>query len=198
MGKYLTIFICIVIFLSSCTFLQRVKDSVRTPPEDTASQTEKSDREVKKRISTLITQKDFEGALEIIRSEIKRGRPEQAFASLHVESENGLLNQGIEFFRSEEYLSAGMVFRKAFSHMPPDGKVNENIIMSSENVSAYIERCSDILMEQGLMEYRQGNLDKALSIWEGILQFNPANERAKKAIDTARVQKKNLKKMESN
>ncbi|HRD01618.1 MAG TPA: hypothetical protein PLP57_03105 [Candidatus Saccharicenans sp.] len=62
-----------------------------------------------------------------------------------------------------------------------------------EDLSSAIKVCSQQLTNQGMIEYRKGNLKGAISIWESILTFDPENEQIKKAIQTARAQLQQIK-----
>ncbi len=60
-------------------------------------------------------------------------------------------------------------------------------------LSKQIKTCSETLMEIGLIKYREGGLDDAVSIWKKALTFDPENRDVKKAIDKATVQIQKLK-----
>ncbi len=51
-----------------------------------------------------------------------------------------------------------------------------------------IKVCRQGLTNSGLAEYRKGNLEKAIEIWDSLLAFDPANAEIKKAVETARAQ----------
>jgi tetratricopeptide (TPR) repeat protein len=54
--------------------------------------------------------------------------------------------------------------------------------------------CKHTLTKQGFEEYRKGNIDTAIALWEGLLAIDPNNNDMKEAVRTATQQKKNLKK----
>lgn len=58
-----------------------------------------------------------------------------------------------------------------------------------------IKTCSEALMDIGLVKYREGSFDDAVSIWKKVLTFDPKNRDVKKAIDKATVQLQKLKKI---
>ncbi len=62
-----------------------------------------------------------------------------------------------------------------------------------EEIDRALRTCSLNLTNQGLIEYRKGNLKEAISLWEKILVFDPENEEIKKAIQTARTQLEKIK-----
>ena len=57
-----------------------------------------------------------------------------------------------------------------------------------------IRYCSNMLTETGLASYRKGDLKGAITAWDSVLKFDPDNLDAKKALDTAKKQLKNLSK----
>jgi hypothetical protein len=52
--------------------------------------------------------------------------------------------------------------------------------------------CKTALPKQGLQEYRDGNHIEAISLWQGYLTIYPNNADIKKALNTAKLQQKNL------
>jgi hypothetical protein len=48
------------------------------------------------------------------------------------------------------------------------------------------------MMEQGLVEYRNGKLENAIMKWKDLLAINPDHQEAKKACDTATIQLQSL------
>lgn len=57
-----------------------------------------------------------------------------------------------------------------------------------------LDFCRQTLTRQGFEAYRQGNLDKAITLWQGLLAIDPQNNDMKEAVRTAIQQKKNLEK----
>ncbi|OGP78142.1 MAG: hypothetical protein A2V86_03085 [Deltaproteobacteria bacterium RBG_16_49_23] len=64
--------------------------------------------------------------------------------------------------------------------------------LKSDRKNAKIESCRKILFENGLAQYRSGNLNQAISVWRSILTFDPQNQEVKKAVDTALLHSRNL------
>jgi tetratricopeptide (TPR) repeat protein len=51
-----------------------------------------------------------------------------------------------------------------------------------------IKVCRQGLTNSGLVEYRKGDLEKAIEIWDSLLAFDPGNAEIKKAVETAKAQ----------
>ena len=61
-----------------------------------------------------------------------------------------------------------------------------------EILLAEIAECSTSLNQKALIQYRAGNLDDAISIWKGILTFDPGNKDIRQTMETAAEQLKTL------
>jgi len=185
-------FICLLSILSlSCSFL---KQDVRTPVkrDEVKDGTQVEDAVTKKRIRMLLLKKHYAKTLEVIRKAVKSGRPEVSYGEECVISINGLADEGISDFTRENYDSAGMIFRTIIENYPVDKGLRAGINHSLEETNSYLETCSAKLMDQGLLEYRRGDLETAILTWRKILKFNPEYMDVKKMIETATVQAENL------
>ncbi|MCK7476805.1 MAG: tetratricopeptide repeat protein [Candidatus Moduliflexus flocculans] len=65
--------------------------------------------------------------------------------------------------------------------------------MKRERLVEVINVCRQGLTNSGLAEYRKGNLEKAIEIWDSLLAFDPGNAEIKKAVETAKAQLEKLR-----
>jgi len=180
------------IIISSCSYVNQKT----LPPENKTAGTEnsKKDRDVvlKRRIAALIREKNFDKALDLIDVALKLGASEQTYGRECIDSINGLIEMGISSFSWDDYENAGISFGKVIDHYPSDGNIRAEISHSSKQIGSLIKTCEDKLMENGLSEYRKGNLGNAISTWNKILKFNKEHEKAKRMIATTSIQLKKL------
>ncbi len=64
---------------------------------------------------------------------------------------------------------------------------------SRQELAEALRECSAVLTNGGLMEYRKGNLESAIALWDDLLDFDPGNAEIKKAVETAKAQLSKLK-----
>jgi len=101
-------------------------------------------------------------------------------------------------FERKDFASAGRTYRillknySSLSHFEPVLSYNSRLLNTG------VETCRRILFEDGLEQYRSGNLSQAISIWESILTFDPGNLEVKKALSRAIRQVRNLKQIKSD
>lgn len=55
-----------------------------------------------------------------------------------------------------------------------------------------LSHCKKSLSVQGFQEYRNGRINNALLLWQGVLDIDPNNKDIKEAVRTAKLQQKNL------
>jgi len=58
--------------------------------------------------------------------------------------------------------------------------------------------CKTVLSKKGFQEYREGNLNEAIALWQGYLAVDPHNADIRKAVNTATLQQKISRKSNSH
>jgi tetratricopeptide (TPR) repeat protein len=96
----------------------------------------------------------------------------------------------------EDFLSAGRIYYALLKNYKYFSKFYKSQSLPKEFLDERLNNCRVQLTKKGLEQYRKGNLVEAISVWKGILKFDPENQQIKKAIETATAQLKNLRKKE--
>lgn len=94
----------------------------------------------------------------------------------------------------EDFLSAGRIYYALLKNDKYFGKFYKSHSLPKESLDERLKNCRMQLTKRGLEQYRKGNLADAITVWKGILKFDPDNQQIKKAIETATIQLKNLRK----
>lgn len=94
----------------------------------------------------------------------------------------------------EDFASAGKAYSVLGKNYSFYEKVAQPPAFSSGSLEEGLKKCRTRLTQKGLEQYRKGNLAEAISLWQGILLFDPDNIEIKKAVDTATQQLKKLRK----
>jgi hypothetical protein len=68
----------------------------------------------------------------------------------------------------------------------------QDLSFDKDQLSSKVTTCKTALYHKGFQEYRAGNLNEAISLWQGYLTIDPHNPDIRKALNTARTQQKNL------
>lgn len=96
----------------------------------------------------------------------------------------------------EDFLSTGRIYYALLKNYKYFNKFYKSLSVADKFLDEGIKNCRLQLTKKGLEHYRKGNLADAITIWKGILKFDPDNQQIKKAIETATTQLKNLRKKE--
>ena len=100
--------------------------------------------------------------------------------------------------KRKDLAPAGRTYRILLKNYPSLSPLKRLLSYDAGLLDVGIETCRKILFEEGLENYRSGNLSQAISIWKTILTFDPENLEVKKATDRAILQTGNLKKINSD
>ncbi len=110
----------------------------------------------------------------------------------------GLKNSADESFRQGKTEEAGRRWSSALRFASHPAEKGRTLPFAKADIRASIDRASSSLMEKGLIEYRKGNLEAAISAWRSILAFDPSHVDAARSVQTATTQLENLKKIDSS
>ncbi len=182
-----------VMLLVSCAFLDRVMDRGGRPEPGVEELRRGID--VREELRGLLKRREYPEALRLIKEELEKGMPESYFIDEYPAVMNGLIEAAERLFRKEAYKDAGLLFGMALRGFPETRAVAARIRGTPGSLTSRMEACSERLMEQGMLRYREGELEEAIRIWKEILLFSPGDEGARKAIETATVQLETLKSM---
>lgn len=175
--------LCIVLslFFSSCAHLE--KEPVRDEKEtfiDTAQ--------------NHLSKGEFQKAIETYQIAYSKYSTDPVLRSNYVKALEYIKRNADMAFEREDYSPAGYDYRVLLNQYAHFTDFIDSLSFNKDFLSNRIDTCSKILNERGLVEYRKGNLEEAISIWKGILKFDPENEDVRRSIATATIQLKTLQK----
>jgi len=101
-------------------------------------------------------------------------------------------------FSKENFVLAGRTYSSLFKNFKSFDKFGASLSFSEKSLDERMKVCRTELHKKALEQYRKENLAEAISIWQGLLTFDPDNVEAKKAVETATIQLKKIKKLTSD
>ncbi len=189
----LLIFLLLCLNLSSCSYVKQVIERVH---EKAVSFQTSGNANIRKKLAGLIQNRDYSTAIDLIMVEVEKSKEETTYGEQYVASINGLIKSGMEYYAEGDYGRAGIAFTKVRDNYPTSRSLTTSTKSSPRQIKSYIKKLTDKLMEEGLKEYRSGNLGNAVSIWGEIIEYHPDHSEANKMFDITTIQMKNLKKIE--
>ncbi len=141
--------------------------------------------------------RDLQGGIDVYKSLIHQYPSDKRVRNCYASLLESIKVQADLDFERKDFASAGRTYRILLKNYPSPTHGKRSLSYNAGFLKARIETCQKILFEQGLEQYRSGDLTQAISTWKNILTFDPENLEVKKATDKALYQSKNLRKIKS-
>lgn len=106
-----------------------------------------------------------------------------------------LKKQGDEAGQQGRPEEAGKAWAACLSYLSHPAARGKTLSFTRSDLKENLDRLSKTLMDKGLVEYREGRFESAISWWQKILAYDPGNEEAAKSVRTATTQLENLRKI---
>jgi len=134
---------------------------------------------------------NYAKAIAIYQSALKSYQEDKAVKARYAKGIAEIGEMGARALAAKDYALAGKIDRLLLTNLESCEGVAWAAAgggSSKEALTEALRVCSTALTNAGLAEYRKGNLENAIALWEGLLAFDPGNAEIKKAVETARAQ----------
>ena len=92
----------------------------------------------------------------------------------------------------EDFATACKTYHVLLQNYPDFKDFAHLLSFNRAQLNSRLTKCKTALYKKGFQEYRAGNLNEAISLWQDYLTIDPNNTDIKKALNTAKKQQKNL------
>ena len=140
-------------------------------------------------VPSYLKEGEFQRAIDICKEIHQKYPQDPTILSSYIKTLESIKSTGDLTFESGNFALAGSIYGVLLKHLSSLTRLNGSLSFGTK-----MKSCKKFLFENGLEQYRSGNLDQAISIWKSILAFDPENGEVKKAVETATLQLKNLQK----
>jgi hypothetical protein len=170
------------------------KSSVQTPaPAKDLSQTsDQTSGQTANPAKKHMEAGEYQKAIDIYSVEYQKHPQDLSLLREYVKSIENIASAADKAFDKKDFASAGRnydILLKSYEHFKGfEKKLSFNGIYLNKKLSY----CKKIILKQGFQEYREGNLNEAIALWQALLVIDPQNTDIKKALKTAKLQQKNL------
>jgi tetratricopeptide (TPR) repeat protein len=151
-----------------------------------------------KQAQSFLKSGDFQMGIDIYRGLIQQYPWDMTVRNRYVSLLELIKGQADLDFKSKDFAHAGRTYRILLKNYSSLSHLKRFLSYDAGLLDTGIETCRKILFEDGLEQYRSGNLSQAISIWRNILTFDPENLEVIKATDKAILQTRNLEKIKSD
>jgi len=108
-----------------------------------------------------------------------------------------LNDRALEFYHREDAVMAGLAWREAIDLLRSqnDPTLEHELPFRTEEVTGRLDQLARVLVDKGVLLYRQGDLQRAIAVWQDVLLIEPEHPEAKDYIHKARIKLDTLEKL---
>jgi len=144
-------------------------------------------------VSSCLKAGEFRRAIDLCKEMNQKYPQDPTVRNGYIRTLESIKTQGDRAFEKRDFALAGSVYEMLLRDLSSVNHLNGSRSFSKEGLTAKISSCRKVLFEDGLKQYRSGNLNQAISLWKSILTFDPENREIQKAVNLATLQLENLK-----
>ena len=151
---------------------------------------------VRGQVPSYLKAGEFQRAIDIYKEIYQKYPQDPTVRSGYIRTLESIKNNGDRAFGKGDFALAGWVYEILLKHVSSVNHLNGFCSFDRDGLAAKIKTCKKNLFENGLEQYRSGNLGQAISIWKDILTFDPEDQEIQMVVDKATLQLENLQKIE--
>lgn len=139
---------------------------------------------------------EYQKAIDVYNVECQKHPHDLSLAREYVKIIENIASAADKALDKKDYGSAGRnydILLKNYAHFKG---VDKKLSFKSIELNEKLSDCKKAIFKRGFQEYREGNLNEAIALWQDLLAIDPQNTDIKKALRTAKLQQKNLQEKE--
>lgn len=136
---------------------------------------------------------EYAQALADYRTALREQPQDRALAQECSQSMAEIADTADAALQRRDFAAAGRLYYLLRQHQTLiDGQLASPPACDPARLEARLDTCRKALNKQGFQQYRAGDLDGAIGLWEKLLAIDPQNADVQETLRTARLQRKNL------
>lgn len=192
-GFRLALLVFLLAALASCADTpQRVTSRSPDKPPRPAAKAPPSARQIVDQARSHMLAGDYQKALDVYHAGHRKAPRDQTLLGAYVQSLESMVGTAEQALAQQEVGTAGKIYALLKKNYPRFEGFEQKLSFNRTRLSAKLDDCKKKLFKQGFKEYRKGNLDRAIALWEDLLVIDPQNTDIKEALRIAKLQQKNL------
>ncbi len=137
---------------------------------------------------------EFEKAIDSYNAALREYPHERAVSREYAKTLEAIKRRADQAAVDKDYAWAGKAYFLLWKNYASYARLTGAPSFSRGDLQEGLKKCGTRLTQQGLEQYRKGNLAEAISLWKSILLFDPDNVEINKAVATATQQLEKIKK----
>jgi tetratricopeptide (TPR) repeat protein len=168
----LCILLCLIVSCSTVETATKTKDTVQTRPQ---------------------TSNDYQDILNDWKAEHARNPKNQEIMKNYAKAVEGIKTEADKAYEKENYASSGRIYGMLLKNYPGFKRFGKLLSFDRQQLKDRLSSCKTVLYQRGFEQYRNNHLNEAILSWQSLLSIDPHNEDIRKAVNTAVLQRKNLR-----
>ena len=196
-SKWIVLLLMVLPAVYSCTAARQWVSSKefikkRTTSEDPGKQSTQAARQAERHMAAG----EYQKALAIYNAAHQKHPKDQALVKVYRTSLERMAASAEKALSRQDFAEAGKTYDLLLKNYARFKAFNKDLSFNREMLVTKRDECKKALYKQGFQEYRQGNLSKAIAMWQAFLVIDPENTDIQEALKTAKLQQKNLSSQE--
>jgi tetratricopeptide (TPR) repeat protein len=135
---------------------------------------------------------EYQKTIDLYKTEYKENPQDPALVKEYVKNLEEINTAADRASGREDFASAGKTYSILLKNYPDFKRFAGMLSFDSAVLNSNLTNCKTALSKKGFQAYREGNLSKAISLWQDYLEIDPNNTAIRKTLNTAKIQQKNL------
>lgn len=131
--------------------------------------------------------------IDAYKADYERRPQDQALVKEYVKVLEEIKSSADRALQKEEFSSAVKGYRLLLANYHSFKPFAQLLSFDRAKLNGQVTACKEGLTKKGFQEYRQGNIEQAIALWQDCLAIDPNNADVKKALNTAKAQQRNLR-----
>lgn len=170
----------------------RIYDKPPAPAEDAPLSSRQTIDQARRHMQTG----DYQQAIDLYHAGYQQAPRDRVLLAAYVQSLENMADTADQALDRQEVGAAGKIYDILLKNHPRFRGFEQELPFTRASLNEKLDDCKKTLFKQGFQEYRQGNLDQAIALWEDLLVIDPRNTDIKEALRTARLHQKHLRETE--
>jgi tetratricopeptide (TPR) repeat protein len=162
-----------------------LKDSSQKPVEAASAQ---ASDQAKKQMDAG----EYQKAIDLYSVQYRKNPHDEALVREYLKCIEHIKSVADKSFAEKDFASAGRNYDVLLKNCAHFKELDKRLSFNSTDLNERLGDCKRAMFTQGIHEYRKGNLNGAIALWQDLLAIDPQNTDTKEALRTAKLQKENL------
>jgi len=185
--KCLFTIIVILIVFPSCTEMKN-----RISPQTSTQTSVQTQVQTENQVRQHLRSGEYQKAIDFYKTKYEKHPEDRLLVKGYVNILEEIKTMADGALDRENLVPAGKAYNVLLKNYPDLKIFADTLSFDRAQLNSKLTSCKTSLSRKGFQAYREGNISEAISLWQDNLVIDPDNTDIRKALNTAKMQQKNL------